>query len=92
MLRLPVGDQAPVAGSYSSALATIAVFGETSGDEHLAVGQQRRGVTGARCLHAAGGGPDAGSRIIQFRAWQNSRGAAVPPATSTLPLASNVAV
>ena len=48
-----------------------AVGAQTSRDEHLAVGQQRGGVTGARGAEAAGGRPGAGGRIIQLRAGQN---------------------
>ena len=63
----------------------------TSRDQHLAVGQQRRRVQLACGGEGAGAAPHPGGRVVQFRA---SEIAAVvcPPATSTLPLGSNVAV
>ena len=61
-------------------------------DEHLAVGQQRRRVIEAACGgEAAGGRPGPARRIVEFRA-RESAAALKPPATSTLPLGSNVAV
>ena len=60
-------------------------------DEHLAVGQQRRRVSRACGGEAAGGRPGPARRIVEFRA--REKAAVVnPPATSTLPLGSNVAV
>ena len=88
-----MGDQTPVAGSYSSALAEGAVIGAlTPHDEHLAVGQQRGGVTVAPGHHAAGGRPGTGGRIIQFRACRTVGVGVGASATSTLPLGSSVAV
>ena len=60
-------------------------------DEHLAVGQQRRRVNVACGGEAAGGRPGPARRIVEFRA-RESAADANPPATSTLPLGSNVAV
>ena len=60
-------------------------------DEHLAVGQQRRRVTIACGGEAAGGRPGPARRIVEFRA-RESRRCHEPPATSTLPLGSSVAV
>ena len=83
--------QLPLAGSYSSALAKIAAAVRSSCHQHLAVGQQRR-----RVRYACGGEaavavqlPLAGS---YSSALANSRCYYNPPATSTLPLGSNVAV
>ena len=64
----------------------------TACDEHLAVRQQRRRVTNACGGEAAGGGPGPGRRIIKFRARESGEGSLLPPATSTLPLGSNVAL
>ena len=61
-------------------------------DEHLAVGQQRRRVIIACGGEAAGGRPGPARRIVEFRARERRRVAIKPPATSTLPLGSNVAV
>ena len=60
-------------------------------DEHLAVGQQCRRVINACSGEAAGGCPGPGCRIVEFRAREIAAGR-LPPATSTLPLGSNVAV
>ena len=64
----------------------------TACDEHLAVGQQRRGVTIARAGEAASCCPCAGRRIVEFRTSETACGMLTPPATRTLPLGSNVAV
>ena len=61
-------------------------------DEHLAVGQQRRRVITACGGEAAGGRPGPARRIVEFRARENADVDVIPPATSTLPLGSNVAV
>ena len=62
-------------------------------DKHLAVGQQGRRVNLARGAEAAGRRPGPAGRIVQFRAGEKARyDAVLPPATSTLPLGSNVAV
>ena len=83
----------PVAGSYSSALARSAADVSSSRDQHLAVGQQRRRVTIACGGEGAGAAPHPGSRIVQFRARESDAAVPLnPPATSTLPLGSNVAV
>src|SRR5678815_5293526 len=50
----------------------------TAGDEHLAIGQQRRCVIIARGVKVAGGRPDAGRRIVEFR----SRNSPVDPVNS----------
>ena len=44
----------------------------TACDEHLAVGQQRRGVTRGGG-EAAGGRPGSARRIVEFRACETSR-------------------
>ena len=60
-------------------------------DEHLAVGQERRGMFVSLGSHAARRGPQPGRRIIEFRA--RERAAVLdPPATSTWPLGRSVAV
>jgi len=81
----------PVAGSYSSALASGTLLLNPPATSTLAVGQQRRRVRIACGGEAAGRRPDPGGRIVQFRAreWD---AAVKSPATSTLPLGSNVAV
>ena len=61
-------------------------------DEHLAVGQQRRRVPSACGGEAAGRRPGPARRIVEFRARESGAVVAIPPATSTLPLGSNVAV
>ena len=64
----------------------------TACDEHLAVGQQRRRVSIARGGEAAGGRPGPARRIVEFRAREKTPLLLYPPATSTLPFGSNVAV
>ena len=44
-----------------------AAVASSSSDEHLAVGQERRGIVDSRGRHAAGRGPQPGRRIIEFR-------------------------
>ena len=84
--------QVPLAGSYSSALAKNAAGIMSPCHQHLAVGQQRRRVNVACGVEAAGGSPGPARRVVQFRAGKKRRWPLHPPATSTLPLGSNVAV
>ena len=82
--------QLPVAGSYSSALVKWPQI-QSPCHQHLAVGQQRRRVKVACGAEAAGRRPASRRRIVQFRAGQSTV-LLSPPATSTLPLGSSVAV
>ena len=84
--------QLPVAGSYSSALLKAPPVTVSSRHQHLAIGQQRRRVIVACGAHAAGAAPAPARRIIQLRAAQEQPLLPTPPATSTLPLGSSVAV
>ena len=45
-----------------------AAVAKSPSDEHLAVGQERRGIVDSRGRHAACRGPQPGRRIIEFRA------------------------
>ena len=83
--------QLPLAGSYSSALLRVAAAIFSPCHQHLAVGQQRRRVIIARGVEAARGPPGPAGRVVQFRAGKKPP-PSYPPATSTLPLGSNVAV
>ena len=60
--------------------------------QHLAIGQQRRRVILTCGAQVAGRRPRPVGRIIQLRAAQVRTIALPPPATSTLPLGSSVAV
>ena len=51
----------------------MALLSNSSCDEHLAVGQQRRRVQIACGAEAAGGGPGPAGRIVQFRARRELR-------------------
>ena len=90
VVRPPVALQVPLAGSYSSALVELAADIRSPCDQHLAVGQQRRRVTIARGGEAAGGGP--GPAAGSYSSACETAAVIDPPATSTLPLGSNVAV
>ena len=89
---LPVAVHVPLAGSYSSALLKADCYHCSPCHQHLAVGQQRRRVTRACGAKAAGGTPRPVAGSYSFRAAQERAGGIHPPATSTLPLGSNVAV
>ena len=64
---------------------------EPSCDQHLAVGQQRRRVFRARGVEAARGSPSPARPGRTVPRSRDSR-RYIPPATSTLPLGSKVAV
>ena len=84
--------QVPLAGSYSSALVSRAAAIISPCHQHLAVGQQRRRVKLACGVEAARGSPAPAGRVVQLRAGERWPLLPDPPATSTLPLGSNVAV
>ena len=65
---------------------------KTSRDEHLAVGQQRRRVRQRAVARLPVAVQVPAGRIVEFRAGESEVAAVAPPATSTLPLGSNVAV
>ena len=82
--------QVPLAGSYSSALLRDAAGAISPCHQHLAVGQQRRRVSKRAVLRlpVAVQVPLAGS----YSSALAKTPPLLPPATSTLPLGSNVAV
>ena len=63
-----VGDQVPVAGSYTSALASEAVRAGAPRDEHLAGGQQRRSVICTRAVMEPVGDQVPVAGLIHLRA------------------------
>ena len=87
--------QLPLVGSYSSAFAVANSCNRLSAcDQHHAVGQQGRRVLIASGVEAARGTPAPARRVVQFRARESITLPAViaPPATSTMPFGSKVAV
>ena len=93
VVRLPVAVHVPLAGSYSSALVSVAAgIVRSSCYQHFAVGQQRRRVPRRAVvrLPVALQVPLAGSYSSALLI--ESPLPSLPPATSTLPLGSNVAV
>ena len=69
----------------------VAVVIKSACNKDLTVRQQCRRVLGAFVIEAAGVRPGAACRIVQFGAGQR-KPVLSPPATSTLPFGSNVAV
>ena len=61
-------------------------------NQHHAVGQQGRRVTMACGVEAARGRPGPARWVVQFRARKSAASGGNPPATSTIPLGSKVAV
>ena len=90
-VRLPVAVHSPAGRVVQFRAAKIAAAGQSSGDQHLAVGQQRRRVQSRAVarLPVAVQVPLAGS---YSSALLRKPPYTIPPATSTLPLGSNVAV
>ena len=89
---LPVGDQVPVAGSYSSALANSALLLPPPATSTLPLGS-KVAVSPSRAvpmLPVGVSAPVAGSNNSALA--KVSPLVSVPPATSTLPLGSREAV
>ena len=93
--QLPVADQVPLAGSYTSAPGIPSIDGRVVDirHEHLAVAQQRGREAAVGLEHVPGGGPGPALRVVQLGGGQVvSLLAPEPPATSTLPSRSRTAV
>ncbi len=92
---LEAADQVPLPGSYSSAEAAVVETADAASHEHRAIGQQRGRVVGVGLDHAPRWRSTSGcpGRTARRRpACRRADAATLPPATSTVPSGSSVAV